>query len=175
MKKSIKTSEILAAYNVLNSAKYGSMEDADKIKVWKITRALKPIATKFDEDRKDAAEKFKPKDKDFDEKYQKAQEYERIIRDPKADTKKLPMGAAEYDEFIKKVWQPYNKLVNDTIKEFAEKEVKVSFEPLNDDAFGKLMSSNEWTMGQAVALSEIICSDSAESTEEAEPKEKKKK
>ena len=174
MKKSIKTSEILAAYNVLNTAKYGSMEDADKIKVWKITRALKPIATKFDEDRKDAAEKFKPKDKDFDEKYQKAQEYERIIRDPKADTKKLPMGAAEYDAFIEK-FKEYNKLVGKAVEEFANKEVKVSFEPLNDDAFGKLMSSNEWTMGQAVALSEIICSDSAESADEAEPKDKKKK
>ena len=173
MTKKIKTSEILAAYNVLNSAKYGSMEDADKIKVWKITRALKPIATKFDEDSKDAAEKMKPKDKDFDEKYQKAQEYERMIHDPKADAKKLPMGAAEYDEFIKNVWQPYNKLVNDTIKEFAEKEVKVSFESLNDDAFGKLMASNEWTMGQAVALSEIIC-DNGE-TEEVEPKKEEKK
>ena len=173
MKKSIKTSEILAAYNVLNTAKYGSMEDADKIKVWKITRALKPIATKFDEDSKDAAEKMKPKDKDFDDTLQKAQEYERIIRDPKADTKKLPMGAAEYDAFIEK-FKEYNKLVGKAVEEFANKEVKVSFEPLSDDAFGKLMSSNEWTMGQAVALSEIICSDSAESTEE-EPKKDKKK
>ena len=174
MTKKIKTSEILAAYNVLNTAKYGSMEDADKIKVWKITRALKPIATKFDEDSKDAAEKMKPKDKDFDETLQKAQEYERMIRDPKADTKKLPMGAAEYDAFIEK-FKEYNKLVGKAVEEFANKEVKVSFEPLSDDAFGKLMSSNEWTMGQAVALSEIICSDSAESTEEAEPKDKKKK
>ena len=174
MTKKIKTSEILAAYNVLNTAKYGSMEDADKIKVWKITRALKPIATKFDEDSKDAAEKMKPKDKDFDETLQKAQEYERMIRDPKADNKKLPMGAAEYDAFIEK-FKEYNKLVGKAVEEFANKEVKVSFEPLSDDAFGKLMSSNEWTMGQAVALSEIICSDSAESTEEAEPKDKKKK
>ena len=172
MKKSIKTSEILATYNVLNSAKYGSMEDADKIKVWKITRALKPIATKFDEDSKDAAEKMKPKDKDFDETLQKAQEYERIIRDPKADTKKLPMGAAEYDAFIEK-FKEYNKLVGKAVEEFANKEVKVSFEPLNDDAFGKLMSSNEWTMGQAVALSEIIC-DNGE-TEEVEPKKEDKK
>ena len=172
MKKSIKTSEILAAYNVLNTAKYGSMEDADKIKVWKITRALKPIATKFDEDSKDAAEKMKPKDKDFDETLQKAQEYERIIRDPKADTKKLPIGAAEYDAFIEK-FKEYNKLVGKAVEEFANKEVKVSFEPLNDDAFGKLMASNEWTMGQAVALSEIIC-DNGEATEE-EPKKDKKK
>lgn len=172
MKKIIKTSEILAAYNVLNSAKYGSMEDADKIKVWKITRVLKPIATKFDEDSKDAAEKMKPKDKDFDETLQKAQEYERKIRDTKTDAKKLPMGAAEYEAFIEK-FKEYNKLVGKAVEEFANKEVKVSFEPLNDDAFGKLMASNEWTMGQAVALSEIIC-EAAESTEE-EPKDKKKK
>ena len=159
MTKKIKTSEILAAYNVLNSAKYGSMEDADKIKVWKITRALKPIASKFDEDSKDAAEKMKPKyEGGFDETLQKAQEYERITRDPKADTKKLPMGAAEYDAFIEK-FKEYNKLVGKAVEEFANKEVKVSFEPLNDDAFGKLMSSNEWTMGQAVALSEIIVAD----------------
>ena len=174
MKKSIKTSEILAAYNILNTAKYGSMEDGDKIKVWKITRALKPIATKFDEDSKDAAEKMKPKyEGGFDETLQKAQEYERMIRDTKADPKKLPMGAAEYDAFIEK-FKEYNKLVGKAVEDFANKEVKVSFEPLNDDAFGKLMASNEWTMGQAVALSEIICSDSTESTEE-EPKDKKKK
>ena len=158
MKKTSKTSEILAAYNVLNTAKYGSMEDADKIKVWKITRALKPIATKFDEDSKDAAEKMKPKDKDFDEKLQKAQKYERMIRDNKANMEKLPMGSAEYEAFIEK-FKEYNKLVGKAVEDFANKEVKVSFEPLNDDAFGRLMASNEWTMGQAVALSEIIVAD----------------
>ena len=173
MKKSIKTSEILAAYNVLNTAKYGSMEDSDKIKVWKITRTLKPIATKFDEDSKDAAEKMKPKyEGGFDETLQKAQEYERMIRDPKADTKKLPMGAAEYDAFIEK-FKEYNKLVGKAVEDFANKEVKIDIEPLSDDAFGKLMASNEWTMGQAVALSEIIC-EATESTEE-ESKDKKKK
>ena len=158
MKKIIKTSEILAAYNILNTAKYGSMEDGDKIKVWKITRALKPIATKFDEDSKDAAEKFKPKDKDFDEKLQKAQEYARIIRTPKADASKLPMGAAEYEAFIEK-FKAYNKLVEEAVKEFANKEIEVDIDAISDDTFGKLMSSNEWTMGQAVALSEIIVAD----------------
>jgi len=157
MKKTIKTNDILNAYNVLNSAKYGSMEDADKIKVWKIARALKPVATKFDEDSKDAAEKLKPEiDGGFDETLQKAQEYERMIRDTKADMTKLPMGAAEYDAFIKE-FKKYNKLVGDAVKDFAEKEVKVDFEPLSEDAFGKLMASNDWNMAQVVALSEIVC------------------
>ena len=158
MKKiKIKTSKVLDAYNVLNTAKYGSMEDADKIKVWKIARALKPFATKFDDDSKDAAEKMKPKMKGgFDELLQKAQEYERMQRDPKADMKKLPMGPAEYDAFIKEL-KAYNKLVGDAVKDFADKEVEIDFEPLSEEAFGKLMASNDWNMSQVVALSEIVC------------------
>lgn len=172
MKKSIKTSEILAAYNILNTAKYGSMEDADKIKVWKITRALKPIATKFDEDSKDAAEKMKPKyEGGFDETLQKAQEYERMIRDTKVDAKKLPMGAAEYDAFIKE-FKEYNDLVTKAVEEFAKKEVTINIEPISEDAFGKLMDSNDWTFGQTTALSEIICEPAEE---EEKPKDKKKK
>ena len=174
MKKSIKTSEILAAYNVLNTAKYGSMEDADKIKVWKITRTLKPIATKFDEDSKDAAEKMKPKyEGGFDETLQKAQEYERMIRDTKVDAKKLPLGAAEYDAFIKE-FKSYNDLVTKAVEEFAKKEVTINIEPISEDSFGKLMGSNDWTFGQTTALSEIIC-EPAEVEEEEKPKDKKKK
>ena len=173
MKKTIKTSEILAAFNILNSAKYGSMEDADKIKVWKITRALKPIATKFDEDSKDAAEKMKPKyEGGFDETLQKAQEYERMIRDTNVDAKKLPMGAAEYNAFIEK-FKEYNKLVGKAVEDFANKEVTINIEPISEDAFGKLMASNDWTFGQTTALSEIIC-EPAEAEEE-KPKDKKKK
>ena len=157
MKKSIKTSAILAAYNVLNTAKYGSLDDKDKIKVWKIARALKPVATKFEEDTKDAAEKMKPEmEGGFDEMLQKAQEFERMRTDPKADMKKAPMGAAEYDKFVKE-FTKYNKLVTDAVKEFGEKVVKVEFEPLNEDSFGKLMDSNDWTMEQVVSLAEIIC------------------
>ena len=173
MKKTIKTSEILAAYNVLNAAKYGSMEDADKIKVWKITRVLKPIATKFDEDSKDAAEKMKPKyEGGFDETLQKAQEYERLIRDTKVDPSKLPMGAAEYDAFIKE-FKAYNDLVTKAVEDFAKKEVTINIEPIDEDAFGKLMSSNDWTFGQTAALADIVCA--PVDGDDEKPKDKKKK
>ena len=129
------------------------MEDDDKIKVWKIARALKPIADKFEDDSKDAAEKFKPSE-DFAEKLQKAQEFERM-RNANEDMSKSPMGAAEYDEFLK-VFQEYNKLVTNAVKEFAEKEVEIEFEPLSDAAFGKLMSSNDWTVEQAVEIGSLI-------------------
>ena len=155
MKKiKVKTSEILNAYNVLNNAKYGSMEDSDKIKVWKIARALKPVATKFEEDNKDAAEKFKPKDADFDEKLANAQEFERL-RNTGGDMKTAKMGIAQYEEFIAK-FSEYNNLVRKAVEEFANKEIEVEFEPLSDDAFGKLMASNEWDIAQTMKIEIIV-------------------
>ena len=153
--KKMKTEDVLKAYQVISTAKYGKLDDADKIKVWKIARAMKSIAEKFREDSEDAQEKMKPTE-DFDEQLMKAQEYEREIRKPDCDATKLPMGAAEYGKFVEE-FKAYQKLVNETIKEFAEKEVTVEFEPLTEDAFGKLMASNDWTLEQVATLGEIIC------------------
>ena len=149
----IKTEKVLGAYQVLNTAKYTKLDDGDKIKVWKIARAMKPIATKFDEDSKDAAEKMKPDG--FDEKLHDAQEYERVTKDANADASNLKMGVAEYNAFINTL-KSYNKLVTDAVKDFADKEVSVSFEPLSEDAFGKLMASNDWTMEQTVEIGMLI-------------------
>ena len=152
MKKQIKTEALLKVFNVLNGAKYGKMDDADKIRVFKIVRKLKPIAEAFEDESKDAAEKLKFED--FDTLLEKAKEYERLIRDNK-EAKDLPMGAAEYDAFIKK-FKDYNKLVGDAVNESAKKKNNLDFEPITEEAFNKLMSSNDWTFGQAVALELII-------------------
>jgi len=155
MKKTFKTSEILNAFNIINSSKYGKMDDADKVKVWKICRKLKPIATKFDEDSKDAAEKMKPEiEGGFDEALSKAQEYERLTaqHQPTIDI----MTKAEYDKFIKE-FKSYQKLMDDAIKEFADKEVEIEFEPIGEDAFGKLLASNEWNMNQVLLVGNVIC------------------
>ena len=97
MTTTLKTEKVLSAYQVLNTAKYGKLDDADKIKVWKIARQMKPVAEKFEDDSKSAAEAMKPEC--FDEQVCKAQEYERVTRDPQADASQLEMGAAEYAAF----------------------------------------------------------------------------
>ena len=155
MTRKVKTEMLLAVFNVLNTAKYGKLDDADKIKVWKIARQMKPIATKFEEETKDAAEKMKPGE-EFDEQLQKAQQYEVEIRKPDCDAEKLPMGAAEYQAFITE-FKKYQKLVNDAVKEFADKEVELEFEPVSEEVFGKLMASNDWTMDQVTTLGDMIC------------------
>ena len=154
MKKTVKTSEILSVYQIVGNAKYGKMSDEDKIKVWKIARLLKPVAMKFEDDRKDAFENLKPEDCDFDGRLAKAQEYERLVKakQPTIDV----MTTAEYDAFIE-VFKDYNKLVGEALKELADKEVELDFEPLSEDAFGKLMASNEWSVAQAMEAGDFIC------------------
>lgn len=153
MKKTVKTSEILSTFNVLSNAKYGKMEDSDKIKVWKICRKLKPIATKFDEDTKDAAEKMKPTE-DFDERLSKAQQYERTQQQQKPTDNIMRME--DYENFIKD-FKEYQKLINDAVKEFADTEVEVEFDVLSEESFGKLLASNDWTMAQVTTLGDFIC------------------
>ena len=138
------------AFGVLNTAKYGKLDDADKIKVWKIARALNPIAKKFEDDTKDAAEKFKPDG--FDEKLAKAQQYEKDKNEGKKD---LPMSESEYIDFVGAI-RKYNQLVNNAVNENLGKECEISFEPISEDAFGKLMASNDWTMEQVMQLGIII-------------------
>lgn len=152
MKKTINTKTTLVIYGILSQAKYTKMEDNDKIKIWKIHRALKPVATKFEDDSKDASEKLKPYD-DYDSKLQKAQEYERLKanKQPTIDI----MTDAEYNSFIDD-FKKYNKTVNDAVSEFAEKEIEFEFEPISEEAFGKLMASNEWNMDQVTKVSEFV-------------------
>lgn len=153
-KITIKTEKVLAAYRVLSAAKYGKLSDDDKIKVFKICVALKPIATKSEEDSKDAAEKLKPSE-DYDQKLQQAQEYERVSRDPKADASKLEMGPAEYNDFIREM-QKYQQLVAKALKDELDKEVTIEIEKISQEAFVKLMNSNDWTFAQVEAVGEVV-------------------
>ena len=152
-KKTFKTEKVLAAYRMLGSAKYGKLADEDKIKVLKICIVLKPIATKYDEDSKDVAEMLKPSE-DYDEKLAQAQEYERVSRDKNADASQLKIGAAEFNEFIKEM-NHYQDLIGKALKDEMEKEVEVEFEPIGEDALLKLMNSNDWTMAEVMAVSEV--------------------
>ena len=72
MKKKLKTEVIIALFRMLNEAKYSKMNDDGKIKTWRILRALKPIAVKFDDDMKTAREKLRPEG--YDELLNKAQQ-----------------------------------------------------------------------------------------------------
>lgn len=156
MKQTIKTDEVLKAFKVLSTAKYDKLSDEDKIKLWKITCAMMPYTTKYEELEKDAAQKFKPTTEGFDERLEKAQGVERMLHFPNYDATKLPMGAAEYNQFIVNEMNPYNKVVAEALKEFADKEIEITFDGISSEAFGKLMASNDWVMGNVAKLGMLI-------------------
>lgn len=151
MKKVLKTHQVMETFNILNAATYKKLDDADKVKLWKIARAMKPVAKQFEEDSKDAAEKLKPEN--LDAQLEKARDYEAKKQNGDDD---LPMTDAEYQAFIREVWSPFNTLVAKAVREFADKEVEIDFEPLSEEAFGKLMASNDWTISKADVIGNLI-------------------
>lgn len=147
--KEFKTKDVLRAYKVLGAAKYSKLDDADKILVWKIARTMKPVAEKFEDDMKSAQEAFKPKN--YDDDLLRAQSYERALKNPDA----IPeMGPGEYDKFIAAM-RKYQKDVDNALKEYAEKMVPLPFIKISEDAFGKLMQSNDWTLDQVTEVDMI--------------------
>ena len=65
------------------------------------------------------------------------------------------MSEAEYMAIL----ADYNKfrdMMKKALDEFNSKEVEVSFEPLSEEAFGKLMASNDWTFKQVETLEFIL-------------------
>ena len=147
----LKTGEIVNAYQVLDEAKYQKMSDDDKVRLWKISRKLSPIAQKYEEERADANRKLVPSD-DFNPKLQKAVEYERLKKEGKEE---LPMTDEEYTSTLKE-FKEYEGLLKKALKDLEEKENEIEIEPLSEEAFGKLMASNDWTLRQVDLLEFII-------------------
>lgn len=169
--KKIKVSEVIAVSQILDSAKYTELEKADKSKLLRLTLAFKDVTDKFNEDTKTVAEKIKKSDfKDYDEHLSKVQEYERL-QQTKGDMSKAPIGAAEHDKFMNEEYIPFNELVNETMKPYAEKEISLDVELLSESAFDGLMSSNDWTIGQVKFLAGYIREEKKDKSKE----EKKKK
>ena len=145
MKKTIKTERVLEAFNILKAAKSTKLSTDERIKVWKISRIMAPIAEKMEADTKDAAEKFKEGFENFDERLAKAQEYMAKSKDKNVDAKSLPMGADEFEKFKEGDWKAYSQILKKALDEFAEKEVELAFEPVSEKTLIMLMESNDWT------------------------------
>lgn len=146
MKKTMKTEDILKSFGLLKDVNYQKLEDADKVKVWKVVRQLKPVATQYEEAKQDAVKSLIPEG--FNENLRKAQEYERKKAGGEAG---LPMTEEEYKAFLVE-FQKYNKLVADALKEQEDMEHEVEFEPLTEDVLGLLIVSNNWPLAKGDAL-----------------------
>lgn len=140
------------AYELLKVCKLNKLADDDKLRMWRILKAFKPVYEKFDDEMKMAVEKFKPYD-GYSQKLEKAQAYETLLNQGVTET--LPMTTEEYNSFVSD-YQKYNELVERAISEYGEQEMGFELECLSEEAFGNLMASNDWNAEQVIFLDEIL-------------------
>lgn len=123
-------------FRLINTAKLGKMEDAEKFQLIKAVRQLKKVATDFDDFLKDAQEKLKPEG--FDAvagKFQKR---------------------AELTHEESEMWNKYQKDISDCLKDEVEKEIELDFEPLNKDAVSRFVASNDFSINEIMAIEDVI-------------------
>lgn len=156
MSKKVKTKEVLVAWQVLGQAKYDKLDSDQKVHVFHIGQQLKPIATAFSDYSADAAEKMQPS-ADFQERWDKAKVYETMTANPKADMEQLPMGPAEYKEFMVKEYFPFDRLWKKAIKDEGDKEVELKFNPISEEVLFALADANKWNVDQTTAVAAVVC------------------
>lgn len=140
-------------YALLNGAKLTGMEAKDKFRVIKVVLAMKPVAKGYEDYIADVREKLKPDD--WQVKSEAAQRWQ-------AEGDKCTLSMQERVA-LNEYFGRYSQEVNDCVRQEAESEVELSFEPLGEDALGKLLSANEnWTVEQITLLQEAIGGDECE-------------
>jgi cytochrome c1 len=142
----MKTIEIKEIYEKLNGAKITKMDDADKFKVIKALRELKPIANDYDDFVMEAQEKLK--DDDHDKKIEIARRWQH-------DGDKSTLTEKEKFD-LNKYFQTYQNKVSECVKMEAEKDNELKFEKLTEEAFSKLISSNDFELGDILKLQDAL-------------------
>lgn len=142
----MKTINIVSAYRTINVAKLSKMEDADKYKVIKAIREMKPIAEQFDSFVSDARERLKPED--FDAMQKQAVKWQE-----EGENTTLTM---EERVRLNRYFEDYNKKVEECVREESEKEHELKFCRLSEDAFCKFLGSNDWDVKTIVQLEGVL-------------------
>ncbi len=142
----MKNVDIVEVYKALSDAKLSKMEDADKFIVIKAVRAMRPIATEFESFSKEVGEKMR--DDRFEEMQKKAQEWQEKGESVAFTTKeRLEINA---------YFQNYQKQIEKCIKEESEVEHSLDFTLLSEEAFLKLLASNDFKAGLADKLASAL-------------------
>lgn len=145
MKVTIK--QVVECYKALGEAKVTNLEDADKIKILKARKAMRPTANEYEAFEKDCQEAMKYEGFNADiEPYTIAHNK---IRQGKGneiteDEAKAYGRVMEYDIKIRKA-----------LHDEQNKDVEIEIEKLSEGSDIKLMSANDWTPNQ-LDLIEIV-------------------
>lgn len=129
--------KIVKAYAKLGDVKVTTLEDKEVMKVIRMRKAMRPVSEDFNAFLEDVKTKFKPEG--FEETVRKAQEgWDKMSDSEKRAANELVTG--------------YNRKVDEAVKEEADREVEIEFEPLSEDSLTKLMKENSLTVAEMEML-----------------------
>lgn len=146
----LKTIEIVNANAMLINANYQQLPEGERIKFWKITRKLRPIAESFAKEKQSAEEEFKPNAEVWN-RFKKGADYELA----KGMNSEPPITDEEYRE-IKEEYEKYRNLVNKALESTTNKEEEIEFEPLSEAGFDELIGLNKWPIPQLDIIDFIV-------------------
>lgn len=144
MKLAVK--DVVDVYERLDAANMGKMSGKAQVKLVKIVRKLKGLATPFVEAEKDAREKLKGEDHaKMEEMAKKWNEEGRDCTLTVEDRKK-----------VLSYFNEYKKNVDESLQDEWEKEYEVELEKLTEEEFECLLESNEWNASTVSAIMDIV-------------------
>ena len=142
----MKTSDCIQAATSLRTAKVTKMEDKEKMTVIKAMRALDKVAKEYEELVKEVKEKLK--DERFEKMSRRGEEFNASHREGQALTTKEQQEVKELNAYFGN----YNRRLDEVLKADYEREVTVEYERLTEDAFGRLVASNDFTVQDILNL-----------------------
>lgn len=144
--KTLKTSEIVNAYQLIKAAKMSSMTLDEKKAVLLATRKLKAVAMDFEDFRTDAMERLKGEN--HDKMVEALTNWQKQERDGA-----VTLTESERNE-IEQYFSAYNKDIVACLQDEAGKAHDVELPQIN---FDKLLEANDWTLEQSLLLEDTFC------------------
>lgn len=147
----MKVKEIVQSYLVLKDAKLTKMEDADKFKVIRAMREMRPVVEKYSADEKEASEKLE--DEDYKSAMEKAEGHNEALKEGDKS------GMLSYSELkeIQSVFDKVDKSKKEILNELQGEEKDMHFDKISEEAFGKLIASNDFKVEQMLYLEIVLC------------------
>ena len=136
MAKTKSTDSIVTAFRLVNNARLGKMETAERYALIKAIRQLKKVATEFDEMLKDAQDKLKT---DGIEAIAAKMQLQKVLT------------IEENVEFNR-----YNKSISDCLKDELTKDIELTFEPLSETALDHLIESNDFSASEIILIEDML-------------------
>ena len=134
----MKVKTIVEAYKLLGNAKSNNLDDADKGKILKARKSMRPIADEFEAFLKDAQEMFKPEG--WEETLKKLAQWQQ-------EGEKTTLTEEERIA-INKALIGYQSAIDKAVKTELDKDVEIEIEKLSAGSDIKLISANDWTPNQ---------------------------